>query len=65
MESKTCSSEGNNSSISLCDVSSTKFPCADQSEEAIHHQKVMGSSIKVLVHMFSSAQLILIKFIVD
>ncbi|XP_035317261.1 ATP-binding cassette sub-family B member 5 isoform X1, partial [Cricetulus griseus] len=48
MESKTCSSEGNNSSISLCDVSSTKFPCADQSEEAIHHQKASLPEVSLL-----------------
>lgn len=65
MESKTCSSEGNTSSVSLCDVSSIKSPCADQPEEAIHHQKVMGSPVNMLAYMFSSAQIILIKCIID
>ncbi|XP_059135782.1 ATP-binding cassette sub-family B member 5 isoform X1 [Peromyscus eremicus] len=46
MESKTCSSEGNTSSVSLCDVSSTKPPGADQSEEAIHHQKMFEDKNK-------------------
>ncbi|XP_076407695.1 ATP-binding cassette sub-family B member 5 isoform X3 [Peromyscus maniculatus bairdii] len=46
MESKTCSSEGNTSSVSLCDVSSIKSPCADQPEEAIHHQKMFEDKNK-------------------
>ncbi|XP_059135784.1 ATP-binding cassette sub-family B member 5 isoform X3 [Peromyscus eremicus] len=48
MESKTCSSEGNTSSVSLCDVSSTKPPGADQSEEAIHHQKTSLPEVSLL-----------------
>ena len=59
MEAKACSTEEKSSSISLCDVSSSKSLCADQSEEVIHHQEV------VLVYMFSNTQLILMKFIID
>ncbi|KAL6081798.1 hypothetical protein STEG23_030119, partial [Scotinomys teguina] len=48
MESKTSSTEGNTSSVSLCDVSSTKSPCTDQPEEAIHHQKTSLPEVSLL-----------------
>ncbi|KAL1791347.1 ATP-binding cassette sub-family B member 5 [Sigmodon hispidus] len=48
MELKTCSIEENTSSLSLCDVSSTKSLCADQSEEAIHHQKTSLPEVSLL-----------------
>ncbi|NP_084237.1 ATP-binding cassette sub-family B member 5 [Mus musculus] len=48
MESRTCSTAGNASYGSLCDVNSAKAPCTDQLEEAVHHQKTSLPEVSLL-----------------
>ncbi|XP_028629035.1 ATP-binding cassette sub-family B member 5 [Grammomys surdaster] len=48
MESRTCSTAGNTSYDSLCNVNSAKSPCTDQFEEAVHHQKTSLPEVSLL-----------------
>ncbi|XP_032764763.1 ATP-binding cassette sub-family B member 5 [Rattus rattus] len=48
MESRTCSTAGNASNGSLCNVNSAKSPCTDQFEEAVPHQKTTLPEVSLL-----------------